>query len=56
VGLETLLTAQFESFAEASQRVCNVTPEDVLGVANAYLDTERYALTMVGPLDGGSLS
>lgn len=56
VGLETLLTGQFESFAEASRRVYAVTPEDVLRVANAYLDTERYALAMVGPLDGGRLS
>jgi hypothetical protein len=27
----------------------------VLRVANAYLDTERYALAMVGLLEGGSL-
>jgi len=54
VGLETLLTGQFESFAEAAQRVYNVTPEDVLNVANAYLDTERYAMAMVGPLGDDS--
>jgi predicted Zn-dependent peptidase len=56
VGLETLLTGQFEPFAEAAQRVYNVTGQDLLSVANAYLDTERHALAMVGPLNGGSLS
>lgn len=54
VGVETLLTGQFEPFAEAGRRVRAVTPEDVLRVANAYFDTERYAVAMVGPLEGGS--
>jgi predicted Zn-dependent peptidase len=56
VGLETLLTGQFEPFAQAGRRVRRVTPEDVLRVANRYLDTTRYALAMVGPLNGGSRS
>jgi predicted Zn-dependent peptidase len=54
VGLETLLTGEFQPFAEAGQRVRDVTQEDVLRVANRYFDTERYALAMVGPLDGSS--
>jgi len=54
VGLETLLTGQFEPFAEAGRRVRGVTPEDVLRVANHYFDPERYALAMVGPLDESS--
>ena len=54
VGLETLLTGQFQPFAEAGRRVRGVTPEDVLRVANHYFDTERYALAMVGPLDESS--
>ncbi|MBN1139643.1 MAG: insulinase family protein [Anaerolineae bacterium] len=56
VGLETLLTGEFQPFAEAARRVRGVTPEDVLRVANAYLDTERYALAMVGPLGDESRS
>lgn len=52
VGLETLLTGAFEPFAEAGRRVRSVTPEDVLRVANRYFDTERYALAMVGPIEG----
>ncbi len=54
VGLETLLTGQFEPFAEAGRRVRAVTPEDVLRVAKAYLDTERYAVAMVGPVEGSA--
>jgi predicted Zn-dependent peptidase len=54
VGLETLLTGQFEPFAEAGRRVRAVTPEDVPRVANRYLDTERYAVAMVGPVKEGS--
>jgi predicted Zn-dependent peptidase len=54
IGLETLLTGQFESFAEAARRVYNVTPEDALRVANRYFDTERYAVAMVGPIKEGS--
>jgi zinc protease len=49
VGVETLLTGRFEPFAEAGRRVRGVTPEDVLRVANRYLDPARYALAMVGP-------
>jgi predicted Zn-dependent peptidase len=49
VGLETLLTGQFEPFAEAGRRVRGVTPEDVLRVANRYLDPACYAMAMVGP-------
>jgi predicted Zn-dependent peptidase len=56
VGLETLLTGQFELFAEAGRRVHSVTPEDVLRVASTYLHPERYALAMVGPLEGVSRS
>jgi predicted Zn-dependent peptidase len=56
VGLETLLTGEFEPFAEAGRGVRGVTPEDVPTVANAYLDTERHAVALVGPLDGGSPS
>jgi predicted Zn-dependent peptidase len=55
VGLETLLTGQFESFEEAGRRVRSVTQEDLLRVANHYLDPARYALAMVGPLNGESL-
>jgi predicted Zn-dependent peptidase len=55
VGLETLLTGQFESFEEAGRRVRSVTQEDVQRVANRYLAPARYALAMVGPLDGESL-
>jgi len=51
VGLETLLTGEFEPFAEAGRRVRAVTPEDVLRVANTHLDTGRYALAMVGPIE-----
>jgi zinc protease len=54
VGLETLLTGQFEPFAEAGRRVRGVTPEDVLRVAKRYLDTERYAVAMVGPIKEGN--
>jgi predicted Zn-dependent peptidase len=50
VGLETLLTGQFESFSEAGRRVRTVTPQDVLRVANLYFDPECYALAMVGPI------
>ncbi len=50
VGLETLLTGEFQPFAEAGRRVRAVTPEDVLRVANRYFDPARYALAMVGPL------
>jgi predicted Zn-dependent peptidase len=56
VGLETVLTGQFEPFAEAGRRVRSVTPEDVLRVANTYLHPERYALAMVGPLEEVSRS
>ena len=56
VGLEMLLTGQFEPFAEAGRRVRSVTPEDVMRVANAYLNTESHAVAMVGPLNGGSRS
>jgi predicted Zn-dependent peptidase len=49
VGLETLLTGEFQPFAEAGRRVRSVTPEDVLRVANRYLDPARYAMAMVGP-------
>lgn len=52
VGLETLLTGEFEPFAEAGRRVRAVSPEDVLRVANTYLDAGRYALAMVGPIEG----
>ena len=54
IGLETLLTGQFESFAQAARRVYDVTPQDVLRVANRYFDTERYAVAMVGPIKEGS--
>ena len=49
VGVETLLTGGFESFEEAARRVRAVTAEDILRVANQYLDPERYALATVGP-------
>jgi predicted Zn-dependent peptidase len=52
VGLETLLTGEFQPFAEAGRRVRGVTPEDVVRVANRYFDTERYAVAMVGPVEG----
>jgi predicted Zn-dependent peptidase len=51
VGLETLLTGEFQPFAEAGQRVQDVTQEDVLRVAKQYFDPARYALAMVGPVD-----
>jgi predicted Zn-dependent peptidase len=51
VGLETLLTGQFESFSEAGRRVRNVTPQDVLRVANLYFDPDCYAVAMVGPIN-----
>jgi predicted Zn-dependent peptidase len=49
VGVETLLTGRFEPFAEAGRQVRGVTPEDVLRVANRYLDPACYAMAMVGP-------
>lgn len=48
VGIETLLTGAFEPFEEAARRVRAVTPQDIVRVANRYLDTERYALATVG--------
>jgi predicted Zn-dependent peptidase len=50
VGLETLLTGEFESFEEAGRRVRSVAQEDVQRVANRYLDPAHYALAMVGPM------
>jgi zinc protease len=49
VGIETLLTGAFESFAEATRRVRAVTHEDILRVADQYLDLERYVTATVGP-------
>jgi predicted Zn-dependent peptidase len=49
VGVETLLTGGFESFEEAARRVRAVSAEDIMRVANQYLDPERYALATVGP-------
>jgi predicted Zn-dependent peptidase len=54
VGLETLLTGEFQPFAEAGQRVRDVTQEDVLRVAKQYFDPACYALAMVGPLGDDS--
>jgi zinc protease len=48
VGIETLLTGEFESFEESARRVRAVTREDILRVANQYLDASRYAIAMVG--------
>jgi predicted Zn-dependent peptidase len=50
VGLEALLTGEFQPFGEAGRRVRAVTPEDVLRVAKQYFDPACYALAMVGPL------
>jgi predicted Zn-dependent peptidase len=55
VGVETLLTGQFEPFAEARRRVGRVTSEEVQQVANRYFDTVRYAMAVVGPLEGTNL-
>jgi predicted Zn-dependent peptidase len=56
VGLETLLTGQFESFEEAAQRIYRVTSEDVLRVAHHRFDMDRYVLAMVGALEGDGTS
>ena len=48
LGVETLLTGEFEPFAESVRRVRAATQDDILNVANQHLDTDRYAIAMVG--------
>jgi predicted Zn-dependent peptidase len=47
LGLEGLLH-KVETLQEATQRINSVTREDVLRVAQEYLDVERYVLASVG--------